>query len=346
MAEHLSGSRYTRQSKRTMKMFFFLLGVLLLTLIVSLGTGHITLTPVEVFRTLTGSGLDSHALLLFRFRLPRMLIAVLVGIGMGVAGAIFQGVTQNELADPGIIGIHSGSGLFVVIFLYLTSLYQETQPIWTQISLPFVAFAGGITAAFLIYVLAWKNGVTPVRLILVGIGLNAGFSAILILFQLRMRDSDFNRAITWLSGSIWNASWQSVWNLLPWIVIFLPLALYKARILTVMQLGEDMALGLGTSLEREKILLLLIGVALAASSVAIAGGIAFLGLVAPHLSRRLVGGKFQRLIPITAVVGAILMVVSDTLSRTILAPSEIPVGLIVSVLGAPYFIYLLMTIKD
>jgi iron complex transport system permease protein len=113
-----------------------------------------------------------------------------------------------------------------------------------------------------------------------------------------------------------------------------------------MQLGEEMALGLGTRVEKEKFLLLIIGVAMAAASVAVAGGIAFLGLVAPHLSRRLVGGKFQRLIPITAVVGAILMVVSDTLARTLLAPAEIPVGLIVSVLGAPYFIYLLMTIKD
>lgn len=346
MMKQSSSSRYTRQSKKTIKLFFFLFGLLLVTLAVSLGTGHLALTPIEIFQTLTGNGSNTHTLLLFQFRLPRILIAILVGIGMGVAGAIFQGVTQNELADPGIIGIHSGSGLFVVIFLYLSSLYQDSQAYWTQISLPFVAFLGGMTAAVLIYILAWKRGVTPVRLILVGIGLNAGFSAILILFQLRMSDSDFNRAIVWLSGSIWNASWTSVWSLLPWILIFLPLALYKSRILTVMQLGEEMAVGLGTSLEKEKIFLLLIGVSLAASSVAIAGGIAFLGLVAPHLSRRLVGGKFQRLIPITAIVGAILMVVADTLARTVLAPSEIPVGLIVSVLGAPYFIYLLMTIKD
>lgn len=346
MMEQPSSNRYTRQSKRTMKLFAFLVGILLLTLLVSLGAGHLTLSPADIFRTLIGSGTDSQALLLFQFRFPRLLVAVLVGVGMGVAGAVFQGITQNELADPGIIGIHSGSGLFVVTFLYFTSMYQETQPLWTQVSLPFVAFIGGITAAMFIYALAWKSGVTPVRLILVGIGLNAGFSALLLLVQLQMSDSDFNRAIVWLSGSIWNASWQSVWSLLPWILIFLPLAIYKARVLTVMQLGEEMALGLGTRIEREKFFLLIIGVAMAAASVAVAGGISFLGLVAPHLSRRLVGGKFQRLIPVTAVVGAIVMVVSDTLARTLLAPSEIPVGLIVSVLGAPYFIYLLMTIKE
>jgi len=346
MEKQQSSSRYTKQSKKTIKLFAFLVGILLLTFTVSLGAGHLSLSPVEIFKALSGSGTDSHALLLFQFRIPRLLVAVLVGIGMGVAGAVFQGITQNELADPGIIGIHSGSGLFVVVFLYLTSLYPESQPIWTQLSLPVVAFLGGITAALLIYILAWKSGVTPVRLILVGIGLNAGFSALLLLVQLKMSDSDFNRAIVWLSGSIWNASWQSVWSLLPWILIFLPLAIHKARVLTVMQLGEEMAVGLGTRLEREKFYLLIIGVSLAAASVAVAGGIAFLGLVAPHLSRRLVGGKFQRLIPVTAVVGAILMVVSDALARTLLAPSEIPVGLIVSVLGAPYFIYLLMTIKD
>ncbi|WP_368645847.1 FecCD family ABC transporter permease [Alkalibacterium putridalgicola] len=346
MRNQKSAGRYTRQSKRTIKLFLFLVGVLLVMFFVSMGAGHLTLSPIDIFKTLIGSGTDSHALLLFQFRIPRLLVAILVGIGMGVAGAVFQGITQNELADPGIIGIHSGSGLFVVVFLYLTSLYEGSHPWWMPLSLPFVAFIGGITAALLIYILAWKSGVTPVRLILVGIGLNAGFSALLLLVQLKMSDSDFNRALVWLSGSIWNASWQSVWSLLPWILIFLPLTLYKARVLTVMQLGEEMALGLGTRVEKEKFLLLIIGVAMAASSVAVAGGIAFLGLVAPHLSRRLVGGKFQRLIPITAVVGAILMVVSDTLARTLLAPAEIPVGLIVSVLGAPYFIYLLMTIKD
>ncbi|MCC5894264.1 MAG: iron ABC transporter permease [Alkalibacterium sp.] len=332
--------------KRSLFLFLFLLFLLAVLILISLGSGHLSLTPADIWLTLTGSGTGAQELLLYQFRLPRIILAVLVGIGMASAGAIFQGVTQNGLADPGIIGIHSGSGFFVVLFLYLVSLSQDQPPVWANIGLPFVAFAGGTTAALLIYVLAWKEGITPVRLVLVGIGINAGFSAALLLIQLRMSESDFNRAIIWLSGSIWNASWATVLRLIPWILIFLPLALYKARILSVMQLGEEMAVGLGTAVEKERVKLLIIAVALSAASVSVAGGIAFVGLVAPHLARRLVGGKFQRMIPVSAMIGAILIVLSDSIARTVLAPSEIPVGLIVSVIGAPYFIYLLITIKE
>lgn len=335
-----------RVFKRSLYFFFFLLFLLLILTVISLGSGHLSLSPGDIWQTVTGSGTEAHQLLLFQFRLPRIILAVLVGIGMATAGALFQGVTQNGLADPGIIGIHTGSGFFVVLFLYLVSLNQDQPPWWANIGLPFVAFVGGITAAFLIYVLAWKEGVTPIRLVLVGIGINAGFSAAILLVQLRMSESDFNRAIIWLSGSIWNASWATVLRLLPWILLFVPLALYKARILSVMQLGEEMAVGLGTAVEKERIKLLIIGVALSAASVSVAGGVAFVGLVAPHLARRLVGGKFQRMIPVSAVIGAILIVLSDSIARTVLAPSEIPVGLIVSVIGAPYFIYLLITIKE
>lgn len=335
--------------KRTATLFLFLLLILLIMCLISLGTGHLSMTPSEVWSTLIGQGTDRNSLLLYQFRLPRIIIAILVGIGMGVAGAIFQGVTQNGLADPGIIGIHSGSGFFVVLYLFVMSnqTYQlPEESLLGQITLPFAAFAGGLTAAGLIYLVAWKKGVTPIRLILVGIGINAGFSAALLVIQLRMAESDFNRAIVWLSGSIWNSTWSTVFSLLPWILLFLPLALFKARVLTVMQLGDDMATGLGTSIQKERIFLIVIGVALASASVAAAGGLSFLGLLAPHLARRLVGGKFQRLIPITACIGAILLLFSDTLARILLAPTEIPVGLLVSALGAPYFIYLLMTTDD
>ena len=332
--------------KRSTWLLLFLICLLGVLVMVSLASGFMALTPTEIWLTVTGAGTASHELLLYQFRLPRIVLAVLVGTGMATAGAIFQGVTQNGLADPGIIGIHSGSGFLAVLYLYLLTLNQDQPPVWLNAGLPFAAFIGGISAAVLIYVLAWKEGVTPIRLILVGIGVNAGFSAALLLVQLRMSESDFNRALIWLSGSIWNASWAAVLRLLPWILIFIPLSLYKARVLSVMQLGEEMAVGLGTAIEKERIKLLTIGVALSAASVSAAGGIAFVGLIAPHLGRRLVGGKFQRLIPVSAVTGAILIVLSDTLARTILAPSEIPVGLIVSVIGAPYFIYLLITIKD
>lgn len=344
--EHSWSPYKDRAFKRTLYLIMFLLLLIVLSVILSLGSGYLTLTFSDIINTMMGEGTDAQRLLLYQFRLPRTILALLVGASMASAGAVFQGVTENGLADPGIIGIHSGSGFFVVLFLYLTSLNNTTVPTWADRGLTFIAFLGGLTAAALIYLLAWKKGVTPVRLVLVGIGINSGFAAALMLVQLRMSESDFNRAITWLSGSIWNASWATVLRLLPWFLIFFPLALYKARVLSIMQLGEEMAVGLGSSIQKERLILLVLGVALAASSVASAGGIAFVGLVAPHLARRLVGGKYQRLIPISACIGALLIILSDSIARSVLAPSEIPVGLIVAVIGAPYFIYLLITIKE
>lgn len=331
-----------RMAQLSAALIFFII----VTCFVSLATGHLPISPSEVWQTLMGSGTDRNNLLLYQFRLPRLVIALIVGAGIGVSGAIFQGVTQNSLADPGILGINSGAGLAVVLYLYFSAGNIENIGQWGAIGLPFAALIGGFFAAVLIYLLAWKNGLTPIRLVLVGIGINSGFGALLILFQLKMNERDFNRATVWLSGSIWNASWSAVISVLPWVLILIPLALYKSRIVDILQLGDMMAVGLGTSVESERAKLLFIAVALAGASVSVAGGIAFLGLGAPHLARRLIGGKYRRLIPISALMGSLLLLISDIVARTVLAPSEIPVGLVVSVLGAPYFIYLLVTVEN
>lgn len=334
------------KTKNIKSLFLFLCVLIIMLCLVSLGTGHLSISPYEIWQTLLGNGSERDVLLLFEFRLPRLVLALLVGVGLGLSGAIFQGVTQNRLADPGILGVNAGAGLAVVSYLYVTNRTSSVIGNWTVIGLPFSALVGGLTAAVLIYVLAWKDGVTPVRLILVGIGVNAGFGAALMILQLKMSDSDFNRATVWLSGSIWNAHWQAVWSVLPWILLLIPLALYKSKVLDILQLGDEVAIGLGTSVEKERVKLLFIAVALAAACVSVAGGIAFLGLGAPHLARRLVGGKHQRLLPITGFVGAILLLGSDILARTLLSPQEIPVGLVVSAIGAPYFMYLLMTVEE
>ncbi|WP_456276414.1 FecCD family ABC transporter permease [Bacillus sp. AK128] len=319
-----------------------ILFLILVTFLVSLNLGFTKISTLEVLKTLFGAGTEGNELVLFEFRLPRMVIALLVGAGLAVSGVILQGVSQNGLADPGILGINSGAGLAVVLFIYF---FQGTSFAMGSLSIfimPLAALIGGITAAVLIYVLAWKKGVTPVRLILVGIGINAAFAAGLIIFQLRMNPQDFMQATIWLSGSIWATNWKYVLSTLPWILILIPLTIYKSRYLNVLNLGDQIATGLGAAVERERRTLLLLSVALAASCVAVGGGIAFLGLVAPHLARGLVGTKHQMLIPTSALMGALLLLVADTIGRNLLAPSEIPVGLVVSALGAPYFIYLLM----
>ncbi|MGJ9385910.1 FecCD family ABC transporter permease [Salipaludibacillus sp. CF4.18] len=318
---------------------------ILTTFFLSLNLGHIKIAPLEVIQTLFGSGTAENKLVLFDFRLPRMVIALLIGAGLGISGAILQGVSQNGLADPGILGINAGAGLAVVIFIFFFQGSMTSLGTLSIFMMPIFALVGGVFAAFLIYTLAWKGGVTPTRLILVGIGINAAFGAGLIIFQLKMNPNDFMQATVWLSGSIWGANWKFVLTVLPWILILIPFTMYKASSLNVLNLGDEMATGLGVAVEKERRILLLTSVGLAGACVAVGGGISFLGLVAPHLARRLVGSKHQVLLPATALIGALLLLVADMIGRNLLAPSEIPVGLVVSALGAPYFIYLLIKVN-
>lgn len=325
---------------------FFIMGIIfaliVISFFISLNLGYIRIAPLDVLKTLFGYGTDKEKLVLFDFRLPRMVIAVLIGAGLAISGAILQGVSQNGLADPGILGINAGAGLAVVLFIFFFQGSTSSLGMLSIFIMPFAALLGGAFAAFLIYTIAWKKGVTPTRLILVGIGVNAAFGALLIVFQLKMNPRDFMQATIWLSGSIWGTNWKFVLAILPWILFLIPFTIYKARYLNVLNLGDNTATGLGAAVERERRKLLLLAVGLAGSCVAVGGGIAFVGLVAPHLARRVVGPKHQIMLPTTALMGALLLLVADTIGRNILSPSEIPVGIVVSILGAPYFIYLLM----
>ncbi|SER26769.1 iron complex transport system permease protein [Gracilibacillus ureilyticus] len=328
----------TSHSKKDRLIMAGLFIAIIATLLISLNMGTMRVTPAEVFQTLIGNGSEQNQLILFDFRLPRMIIALLIGAGMGISGAILQSVTHNELADPGILGINSGAGFAVVLFIYLT----HNNPVSTVFVLPLTALVGAVLAAVLIYSISWKNGVTPIRLILVGIGINAAFSALIIVFQLRMDPDNFTQATIWLSGNISGTDWSYTLALLPWILILLPFTIYKASTLDALNLGDETAQGLGAAVEKERMLLLLAAVALAGASVSVGGAIAFLGLVTPHLARKLVGVRHRHSLITTALLGALLLLAADTIGRNILSPSEIPVGLVVSLLGGGYFVYLLM----
>ncbi|WP_394239548.1 FecCD family ABC transporter permease [Niallia oryzisoli] len=334
-----------KKKKKFISILVLLIIMILIMFFVSLSTGVITITPGEVIRTIFNNGTPKQELILFEFRLPGIVLALLIGAGLAVSGVILQAITQNELADPGILGINTGAGLAVVLFIFFFQGEFATASSMSIFLMPFAALVGAIGAAVLIYVLAWKNGVNPIRLVLVGIGVNAGFGAFLTIFQLKMDPQDFRQATVWLTGDIWNANWTFVGALVPWILILIPIALSKAHVLNVLHLGDDLASGLGTSVERERQVLLLIAVALAGASVAAGGGIAFLGLVVPHIARKLMGPLHQYIIPLSTLIGALLLMVSDTIGKNVLAPSEIPVGIVVAILSAPYFIYLLIKAK-
>ncbi|WP_409251699.1 FecCD family ABC transporter permease [Bacillus sp. SCS-153A] len=332
----------TPDVKKNWRIAFILILSIFVVLLLSLNLGVMKITPMEVFQTFTGNGTPQNNMVLYHFRLPRMVIALLIGAGMAVSGAILQSVTQNDLADPGIIGINAGAGFSVVLYIYF---FQSSLLGASSLSIylmPIASLAGSAVAAALIYVISWKNGISPIRLILVGIGINSAFSALIMIFQYKMDPKDFTRATVWLSGNISGTDWSYVLTLLPWILILIPVAIIKARTLNSLNLGDDVAAGLGTHVERERRILLFIAVALAGASVSVGGGIAFIGLVVPHLARKFAGARHGGLLPVTALLGALLLLVADTIGRNILAPSEIPVGMVVSIVGGCYFIYLLM----
>ncbi|MCU6792244.1 MULTISPECIES: FecCD family ABC transporter permease [Paenibacillus] len=328
-----------RKRKRGILVLSILSMLIVIAFLVSMNMGFIRLSPMDVIRTLFGWGTNKQNLILFDFRLPRIVISVLIGAGLAVSGCVMQGISRNALADPGILGINAGAGLMVMLFI---SFYPTTAaaPVFL---LPVLALVGaGLTAA-LIYSLAYKRhkGLSPTRLLLTGIAVAAGISAAMIVLMLRLSPDKYQFVATWMAGSIWGTNWKFVLSLLPWIVVLLPYVFYKASVMNVLNLGEQMAVGLGASVSREQLKLLSAAVGLAASCVAVSGGIGFVGLIGPHLARRLVGPKHQLLLPTSALVGSLLVITADTLGRQILQPSEIPTGIVVAIIGAPYFLYLL-----
>lgn len=335
-------------SQRQVKLkwtMWVLAGLLLLTCLLSMNVGVVAISPAEVFQTLTGHGTEQQALVLFEIRLPSMVLALLVGAAMAISGAILQSITRNELADPGILGINTGAGLAVVIYIAFFQTATGGLSAFGAFILPFFAFFGALLTAVLIAALAWKRGFHSIRLLLVGIGINAGLGAILIALQLRLSPQDFTEAMVWLSGDLWATEWQYVWALSPWLALLIPYTLLKAHTLNVLNLGSQVATGLGIRSNRERLILILLAVAMSGLGVAAGGGISFLGLIAPHIARRIVGPRHQAVLPSAALLGSLILLLADTIGKNLLSPTELPAGMVVSMVSAPYFIYLLMKKK-
>lgn len=321
-----------------------LLVLILFIFIVSLSTGVLPISMTDIIATFLGTGTPQQELILYQLRLPRMIISLLIGAGLALSGAILQGLSRNSLADPGILGINAGAGLAVVFCIFLFGK-SESSLLSSPFFLPVFAFIGALTIALLIYSFSWKDGIEPERLLLVGLGFNALCGALLIILQLKMDPKDFQQATIWLTGSIWGTQWPYVWTLLPWILILMPITFLKARAMNLLQFSEGIPLVLGLKVESERRLLLCLSAALAGSCVAVGGGIAFVGLLAPHLARRICGANYMSLLPVSALIGAALLLIADMIGKNLLAPVDIPVGIVTSIIGAPYLIYMLLTRK-
>ncbi|TRZ39418.1 iron ABC transporter permease [Niallia circulans] len=331
------------RSSKTLTVALVLILINVIVILISLNTGSLRIAPLEVVRTLFGFGDFKSSLVLFDYRLPRIIITILAGIGLGISGAILQGVSRNPLADPGIIGLHAGASFGLIMFVtYFHSLNDKAA-----LLIPLFTFIGGCLTAVTIILLTYDRykGILPIRLILVGIAIAACFNAITLFLSLRLDEDTYTFASRWLVGNVWGRDWIHVIALLPWIVVLTPLGFLQSRKLDALSFGDSTAVGLGVSVLRTRLGMLAIAVALSSASVAMVGGIGFIGLVAPHLARRLVGPRHQHFLPVAGLLGMVILVLSDTVGRSIFQPNAIPAGIVVAAIGGPYFLYLLTKTK-
>jgi iron complex transport system permease protein len=310
---------------------------LLLCLFVSVAFGAADIPGGTIFQALINFNGSREHLIIRTIRLPRSLLAILVGAGISTAGAIMQGITRNPLADPGLLGINAGAIFAVIISIFLFQISAPSLYIWCGL------LGAGITV-ITVYFLAslGKGGITPLNLTIAGAAIAALLSSltttILIINQRALEEVRF-----WLAGSLASAEFSTVIQVLPYMGVGMILAIAISKQITILSLGEDVAKGLGQQTSWVKILAGLSVLCLDGSAVAVGGAIGFLGLVVPHIVRFFVGVNYQWILPYSALFGAILLLISDIVARLIIQPQEVPVGIMTAIVGAPFFIYLAKT---
>lgn len=317
-----------------------LAALIVVTVVVGMGLGSASLSYSRLLPTLFGHGSDMEEFVLYSLRLPRIVVTLLCGMALALSGAILQSLSRNDLADPGVIGINSGAGVGIAVFF----LYMPIEPGSFVYLLPVIGFASAFLTACLIYAFAYSRtqGLQPVRLVLVGIGVSTALSGAMTVIISSSERTKADFISKWLAGNIWGDDWPFVWALLPWLVILIPLVLYKANELNLLSMHESVAVSSGVAVNRNRIFLLLTSVALAASAVSVSGGISFIGLMAPHIAKALVGPRHQLFLPVAVLMGGWLLLLADTIGRNLAPPAGIAAGIVVAFIGAPYFIYLLL----
>lgn len=329
--------RFTvRVDRRVPPVAALLVALTLIVLIWNTGTGEYPISPVDVVKTFLHleTGHPEYDFVVNTLRLPRALVAFVVGAMLALAGCVLQTLTRNPLASPDITGVTAGAALGALCALIF--LPKVGTPM-----LPLAALVSGLITAGIIYVLAWRGSDSPLRLLLIGIGLTALLSAFQSLLFLRASPELLQRALYWLTGSIYARSWEHLYALLPWCLVLMPVVLVNARNLNTMQLGDDVAQGLGANVTRQRALLIFASVALTAAAISQVGMLGFVGLIAPHMARKLVGPLHEGLLFTSMMLGGLLIMAADFAGRTIVAPAEVPAGIMIALIGAPFFVFLL-----
>ena len=310
----------------------FFTGFTIFAMVASLTLGSVDISFSTIVHTLLGNVQTTDEMVIWNIRFPRNIVGALVGANLAVSGAILQAVMKNPLADPGIVGVSSGAGLAGVIMLIFM---PEASILLTP-----VAFVGAMLSAAAVYALAWKNGIRPTRIILAGVAVSAflgsGDSALLVFYSDKVQG-----ALLWMVGGLSARSWPQVETLFPYTILGLVLALAGCKALTILSLGDETARGLGVPVERVRFSMTAVAALSEAGAVSVAGLIGFVGLVVPHIVRLIIGTDYKYVIPGSAILGAGVLVFCDTLGRVAFSPIEIPAGIIMAFLGAPFFLYLL-----
>ncbi|MFI6474687.1 FecCD family ABC transporter permease [Streptomyces sp. NPDC050516] len=302
--------------------------------VVLIGTGDFTIAPADVVRSLLGSGTPAQDFIINELRLPRVLVALLVGASLGISGALFQSISRNPLGSPDVIGFGQGSSvgaLTVIVFFH-----------GSAVAVSFGALVGGLATGIAVYLLAWKKGVHGYRLVLVGIGAAAMLTAGIHYLLTKSTLVDATRAMVWLTGSLDGRDWAQVWPLLVLFVVLLPVVLAYGRPLRMLEMGDDAAYALGVPVQRTRTVLMLCAVLLNASATAAAGPISFVALTAPQLARRLTRATGPNILA-SACMGAALLVVADWAAQRLFGGSTLPVGVLTGMVGGVYLLWLLVT---
>ena len=326
--------RASHVSFRTIGFYVVTLSMMVLLFGLSIRLGTYTLSFEEIWAAFQPD--DKNYFTLMEYRLPRAVLAILLGGALAISGVLVQSVVRNPLASPDILGINNAAGLVAVsVLMFLPNLAFYWMPIF--------AFLGGVLSFAILWIVCGFN-FRPIKMAIIGVALSALWAAISHYLMLT-NPVEINTAMLWLTGSLWGRSWSYLNVVLPWLIVLLPLPFIFCRDLDTLGLGENKASTLGVTVNKVQISVLVLAVALSTTAVAICGPIAFLGLVAPHLARRLVGGRHRTLLPAALIIGALLLQLSDILARVIDPPTELPAGILTAIIGAPYFFYLLMRTK-
>ena len=326
--------RTSHVSFRAIGFYVITLSMMVLLFGLSIRLGTYTLSLEEIWAAFQPD--NKNYFTLMEYRLPRAVLAILLGGALAISGVLVQSVVRNPLASPDILGINNAAGLVAVsVLMFLPNLAFYWMPIF--------AFLGGVLSFVILWIVCGFN-FRPIKMAIIGVALSALWAAISHYLMLT-NPVEINTAMLWLTGSLWGRSWSYLNVVLPWLVVLLPLPFIFCRDLDTLGLGENKPSTLGVTVNKVQISVLVLAVALSTTAVAICGPIAFLGLVAPHLARRLVGGRHRTLLPAALIIGALLLQLSDILARVIDPPTELPAGILTAIIGAPYFFYLLMRTK-